>query len=95
LDSIGLISFEPISGYKKIGLSKYAQIYYFGTPTLIEFNKDKDNELKLGKALLTQAGQELAAICGAQQNKEFYEYVITKWHKEGFVLSTPLAKKAN
>lgn len=89
LDSIGLISFESVSGYRKIGLGKYAQLFYFDLPTLIEFNKDKENEIQLGNALLTQAGQELAPICGSQRNNEFYEYVIDKWQKRGFVLSTP------
>lgn len=95
LDSIGLISFESVYGYKRMGFGKYTQLFYFDVPISIEFNKDKDNEIQLGKALLTQAGQELASVCGAQQNNEFYEYVIDKWHKQGFVLSTPLHSKEN
>jgi hypothetical protein len=95
LDSIGLISFESVSGYRRMGFGKYAQIFYFGTPTTIEFSKDKDNEIQIGKALLTQAGQELAPICGAQRNDNFYEYVIEKWHKSGFILSCHLPNKAN
>jgi hypothetical protein len=78
-----------------MGFGKYAQIFYFGTPTTIEFSKDKDNEIQIGKALLTQAGQELAPICGAQRNDNFYEYVIEKWHKSGFILSCHLPNKAN
>lgn len=92
LDSIGLISFESVSGYKHMGFGKHAQVFYFGTPILIEFDKDKDNEIQFGKALLTQAGQELAPICGAQRNDEFYEYIISEWHKQGLVLSTPLPR---
>jgi hypothetical protein len=95
LDAIGLISFEPNSGYRRMGFGKYAQIFYFGTPVLIEFAKDKDNEMQTGKVLLTQAGQELAPICGAVRNDEFYEYVINKWHKQGLTLSTPLPNKTN
>jgi Protein of unknown function (DUF2806) len=37
LDSIGLISFEALSGYQRQGFGKYAHIFYFGRPTLIEF----------------------------------------------------------
>lgn len=95
LDAIGLISFESISGYRTTGIGKYAQVLYFGVPTLIEFSKDKDNELKLGKALLTQAGKELAPICGAKRNDEFYRYVIGEWYKQGLGLSMPLKNKSN
>ncbi|MFM5551465.1 hypothetical protein ACET8J_14060 [Aeromonas veronii] len=59
---------------------------------LIEFNNGKDNKIQVGKALLTQAGQELASICGAQKNNEFYEYVIAKWHAQGLITSTPITR---
>ncbi len=90
LDSIGLISFESTSGYKRVGFGKWKQMLYFGTPVLIEFDKDENNEVQLGKALLTQAGQELALICGAQKNNDFYEYVIARWYGEGLIMSTPI-----
>ncbi len=93
LDAIGLISFEPTSGYIRKGFGKYAQIYYFGQPVLIEFTNDKDNQMQIGKVLLTQAGQELAPICGANRNNEFYEYVIDYWYKQGLILSSPLPNK--
>lgn len=92
LDAIGLISFESVSEYNKIGFGKLVQVFYFGTPVLIEFNNSKDNKIQVGKALLTQAGQELASICGAQKNNEFYEYVIAKWHAQGLITSTPITR---
>ena len=51
------------------------------------------NETQLGKVLLTQVGQELALICGAEKNEEFYFYVIEKWFNSGYVLSTDLPSK--
>lgn len=93
LDAIGLISFEFNSGFRRMGFQKCGQILYFDILTLIEFDKDIDNEIKTGKVLLTQAGQELALICGAQKNNEFYEYIIDKWHKQGYLLSTMLLNK--
>ena len=93
LDSIGLISFESVSGYRRMGFGKYAQIHYFGTPILIEFSKDTDNEIQLGNALLTQAGRELAPICGAKRNEEFYEYIIGDWYKKGLIVSTLLPRR--
>ncbi|MCI5165562.1 MAG: DUF2806 domain-containing protein [Candidatus Electrothrix sp. GM3_4] len=90
LDSIGLISFEATAGYRRMRFGKNATFSYFGRPTIIEFKKDKDNELNLGKVLLTRTGEELAPICGAQRNEKFYEYIIDKWFKAGLVLHSPL-----
>lgn len=95
LDTIGLISFNSITGYRRMGFGKTVVMHYFSMPTQIEFNKGSDNEISLGKALLTQAGQELAPICGAQRNEEFYEYVIDHLYKQGLILSTPLPDKEN
>ena len=93
LDAIGLVSFESTSGYRRMGFGKQAQIFYFGRPTIIEFSKDKDNELNIGKVLLTRAGQELAPICGAKMNQSFYEYIIEKWFKSGLIVHSPLLNK--
>jgi hypothetical protein len=90
LDSIGLISFEATSGYKKFGFPKQAVIFYYGQPTLFEFSKEKDNDLLTGKVLLTQAGKELVTICGAKRNQEFYEYAIAEISKQGIILSSVL-----
>lgn len=95
LDAIGLISFEASSGYKSAYRGKYVQTWYFDQAILIEIGKDKGNGFYIGKVLFTQAGQELAPICGATRNNDFYEYVIEKWYKEGFILSTPLPDKAS
>lgn len=92
LDSIGLISFESVSGYKKYGYGKNTVIFYFGQPTLVEFSKEKDNEIELGKALFTQTGKELVTICGARRNQEFYEHAIEKLFKKNITLSSILNK---
>lgn len=88
LDSIGLISFESVSGYQQQGLGKYAHFFYFGRPTLIEFQADKDNHVEIGHVLLTNTGRELVSVCGAVMNPDFYEYVISRWHKNGLILSS-------
>ena len=90
LDSIGLISFESMSGYRKTGLAKQAHIFYFGLPTRVEFQKDEDNEINLGKVIFTQAGQQLVDICGAERNQEFYEYAVEELFKQGITLSSHL-----
>ena len=86
LDSIGLISFESTTGYRKMGLPKQAHIFYFSQPTLLEFPKETDNEIKTGKVLFTQAGHQLVSICGAKRNQEFYEYALDQISKQNITV---------
>lgn len=88
LDSIGLISFESTTGYRRLGFGKNTYILYFGIPILAEFTNEKDNEIQMGKVLFTQAGIELLSVCGAKQNEEFYNYAIDKLAKQNICLSS-------
>lgn len=88
LDSIGLISFEAVGGYRRTGYGKYAQAYYYGTFTAIEFGGDANNEIETGNVLFTNIGKELVSICGSAKNQEFYYYVIKTWFDKGLVLSS-------
>lgn len=90
LNSIGLISFESVAGYKSMGLEKKFIVFYFGQPTMIEFINDKDNEIEIGTTLFTQTGQELSSICGAVRNEEFYQYAIEQIGKQDVILSSIL-----
>lgn len=94
LDSIGLISFESTTGYVKQGFGKNGLILYFGIPTMLEFEKDKENKLKVGTALFTKAGQELFLICGAKRNEDFYQYAIKKFSDQKICLSSLLLNQA-
>jgi len=89
LDDIGLISFGQVTGFRRMHLPKQIRIYYYGQPLLIDFPKPEDNELQLGKVLLTQSGQQLAPICGSQPVPEFLEYVLQKWNQQNLVLASP------
>ncbi|MCK9619621.1 MAG: DUF2806 domain-containing protein [Methylobacter sp.] len=91
LDSIGLISFETVSGYVRKGFGKYTHSYYFGRSTLIEFGNDISNQIEIGHVLLTSIGKELVSICGSSQNQDFYQYVIDKWFQQGHILSSHVA----
>ena len=93
LDAIGLISFESVAGYQRQGFGKYTHAFYYGRPTLIEFPADTSNNLQLGHVLLTTTGRELAPICGSVINLDFYDYIIARWHKNGFVLSSVLPQR--
>lgn len=85
LESIGFIQFDCLSGFRRLKFLKWISLQYYGQPTLLEFQKETDNELQIGKALLTKIGEELVPICGSSPEKEFYEYICDKWKKEGLI----------
>jgi hypothetical protein len=95
LDAIGLISYESVAGYKKMGFGKYVHFFYYGTPVLVEFPLDTKNEIQLGHVLLTATGKELVAISGSTMNAEFKEWVLNKWINEGLVLSSIIGAVGN
>jgi hypothetical protein len=79
LESIGLVRFENLTGFRSKGLPKTFSVFYYGSPLQLEMPKDSNNELNIGKVLLTKAGQELASICGSRPVDGFMEYVKGKW----------------
>jgi hypothetical protein len=91
LERIGLVTLEA-SGYVKKKFGKHARLFYFGRPTKIQFQQEMNNQLDIGHVLLTRKGKELAAICKAGRNQDFYEYVIEKWSGQGMITSSILIK---
>jgi Protein of unknown function (DUF2806) len=85
LDTIGLIQFDSLAGYRRMGLPKKFPVIYYGEPTVIELSKDSENEMNLGHVLFTKIGQELAPICGSQPDAEFQEYVLNTWKQMGYI----------
>ena len=71
LGSIGLIQFDSLSGYRRLRLPKRIAARYYGTSTILEFEKETENEMSIGHVLLTQIGHELAPISGSQPDAEF------------------------
>jgi hypothetical protein len=93
LDSIGLLQFNAWAGFKRTSLPARSVVHYFGQPLQIEFsNTHNDNQLELGKVLLTKVGQELAAICGSTSVDGFLEYIHEKWKT---VLADPLIEQTD
>jgi len=93
LEDIGLISLESIAEFTRTKLSKVIVIKYYGIPVSIEFKKRDNNVLKIGHAIFTKAGEELARICGAKPIDGFIDYAIEKWREQGLTISFPLQKK--
>jgi len=85
LDEIGLITYNDVTGFAQLECPKVLKTFYCGTPINVEFKKDIDNKLPLGKVLLSRTGKELAPITGSRPNPEFLDYVLDYWAKQGYV----------
>lgn len=72
LEALGLIRYEPLSGYKVTVKARNPSepashvVKYFETPYLINFEKPEGG-IDVGCAMLTTAGRQLAKISGAER----------------------------
>ena len=82
LDSIGLISFDNVVNYARVGKFNNLTIHYYGNQLQLEFENDGENSLDIGNVILTQAGQQLSKVCDSKPVEGFLEYVIEIWVKE-------------
>jgi hypothetical protein len=82
--------FSNIGGFVQKKLPKLITIHYYGTPLRIEFSADANNDLAMGKVLLTKAGHQLAPISGAEPIEGFIEYAVRQWVDAGLVVYSPL-----
>lgn len=79
LESLGLVRFDNLAGFRRLKLPKTATVFYYGKPVNLTFPKDDDNDLELGHVLLSRAGHQLAPVCGSGPVKGFFEYVYDNW----------------
>jgi hypothetical protein len=75
LDSIGLIQFQPLSGFRRTGLPEEFAISYCGNCLDLAITGKKDKTIPIGQVLLTKVGQELVSVCSAPGVEGFFEYV--------------------
>ena len=85
LESLGLIQFEPLAGFRRMGLPKLCKVFYYGAPVQLALPKDTNNEIDIGHVLLTKAGQELAAICDPSPVDKFFTFVYERWAASSIV----------
>lgn len=79
LESLGLIQFNHLSGFKRLRVPKAATVFYYGQVVTLSLPNDADNEIELGKVLLTRAGQQLAPVCASKSVDGFFQYVRERW----------------
>ncbi len=89
LDDIGLVNFNAIGEYTWPEVPNPFCMFYHGTPVNIEFPREQNNKLILGKVLLTRVGRELAPICDSEPLPDFFDYILTLWRDQGLVVSSP------
>jgi hypothetical protein len=92
LDSIGLINFNFTSGFRRLKLPKSFRISYYDSSVAVELHNEENNEIEIGKVLLTQTGQQLATLCGSQPVEGFQDYVLEEWLKKGIIVSSPFPR---
>lgn len=85
LNEIGILAYQTV-GFKKIidfkeEIDKHElRISYFGQR--VNLSLGKTNQLRCGLCLLTKTGQEIAPICGAKNNEEFFQFFLDKLTKD-------------
>lgn len=85
LESIGLVKFDNLAGFRRLMLPKRFTVFYYGQPTTLELGKETDNDMDIGHVLLTRFGHELAPVCGSVPDPAFREYVLKKWVERGYL----------
>ncbi|QYM72676.1 DUF2806 domain-containing protein [Pseudochrobactrum sp. Wa41.01b-1] len=93
LQSLGLISFEPIGGYAYHLTGKYINLLYYGRPVLMSFQSENGNKLERGNVGLTRAGRELARIAGSKANRSYFDEVLQSWFNQGISIATTIDSK--
>lgn len=94
LEDIGLIKFDQMIMFQKMGFLNFIPLSYFDEIVCIKYLDDKKLVLNHGHVELSQLGQELATISGAQPIAGYLDYIIKKWCSMDYVLFTPLLSDA-
>jgi len=95
LESIGFIKLDYSRSFCLYKLPQNFIFFYFGISISFKLRPDCNITLKTGKALLTQIGQELAPICGAQINYEFLNFFTDYYRGSGIEVEYTLPNDAN
>jgi hypothetical protein len=85
LESLGLIQFNDLSGFRLLHLPKAVTVVYYGQPTTLSLPKDADNDLEIGHVMLTRAGQQLAHVCESKSVDGFLQYVRDRWIAQSLI----------
>lgn len=94
LEAIGLIKFDPLSGFALEHIdSKTLILMYFNTPLIFEFPNEKNNTFTVGTVMLTELGIQFQGLCHANPVPGFIEYLTDYLKKNGNIVVKSLLNK--
>lgn len=85
-EGLGLLQFQNNSPFSRTQLPKRVGVRYHGKALVLEFGQDTNNELPVGKVMLTNPGRQLAAVCETSPVDGFAEYLKKYWARYGITL---------
>lgn len=85
LESLGLIRFDNLIEFRTIRLPRSINVSYYGKTVVLTFHNESDNQLVVGRVLLTRAGEELSRVCGSKPVEGFFDFVYQRWAKQNLV----------
>lgn len=85
LETLGLIQFNNLTEFSRLGIQKSVTVFYYGRPVELTFPKETDNALAVGNVLLTRAGQQLAPVCDPKPVDGFFDYVKDRWTSQSLI----------
>jgi uncharacterized protein DUF2806 len=91
LESLSLVQFNHATGFRILHLSKRINVRYYGRGIELTLPKDSDNDLEIGKVILTKAGKELARVCAPPPAEGFFDFVYDRWAANGFIPKRDIA----
>jgi hypothetical protein len=71
----------------------YSVCIGFNSVNFTVFRFLRDNELEIGRIVLTKTGQQLCNVCGSKQVDGFIDYVFETWVKKSIAISSPYTPK--
>ena len=90
LDSLDLIRLAEAANFTLSFSSDDISLllFYYGRPHL--FSKKGTGLIRLGLAMLTDMGKELARIAGSTPNEEYRSWVLSTYQEDGWEVTIPL-----
>jgi hypothetical protein len=76
LKDAGLINFDAVAGYSRVGLKEPFAVTYFGNAVFFSMLPET---LPAGQVMLTTSGQQLSKVCQTTKVEEFSTYLLRIW----------------
>ena len=92
LQSLGLVTFNSLGGYKIIKQPETKSLNYFNKKIELILNNDQNRELQLGQVLLTNVGIDLASVIKGNPIEDFFDFSLNKFMTDDISIVSPVFK---